>query len=64
MRTIDQNSVSNVSFLAALARNGRLLLRLASMVLDYWTVGTRVRRSYRDRESKGDMYWLDEQGSA
>ena len=64
MRTIDQNSVSNVRFLAAMARNGRLLLRLASMVLDCWTVGRRVRRSYRDRESKGDMYWLDEQGSA
>jgi hypothetical protein len=45
-----------------LRRNVRLLLRMAGMLFQYATTGTRLRRAYRRCEARGETLWLDEGG--
>lgn len=40
----------------------RLLQRIASMLLQYWVQGGRLRREYRRREASGEVLWLDAPG--
>ena len=39
-----------------------LLRRLGSMLWQYLTVGGRLRREYRMKESRGEVFWVDAQG--
>ena len=40
----------------------RLLRRLVAMFWQYLTVGGRLRREYRRKEARGEVYWVDAQG--
>lgn len=40
----------------------RLLRRLLGMLWQYLTVGGRLRREYRRKEARGEVYWVDGQG--
>jgi len=46
----------------SLWRDVRLLQRIASMVVQYWVQGGRLRREYRRREARGEVLWLDALG--
>ena len=45
---------------ARLRGDARLLLRLFRMVWGYLVTGASIRRAYRDRERRGETYWVDE----
>lgn len=45
-----------------LRRDLVLLWRIASMIVQYWLPGGRLRREYRRREARGQVLWLDEGG--
>lgn len=58
-RTLDGMFTTSGSVWSRLARNVRLFLRIAAQLIDYSVNGTRIRRSYRAKEARGDVYWLD-----
>jgi hypothetical protein len=35
---------------------------MAAMLYQYWTAGGRLRREYRRRESRGEVFWVDDAG--
>jgi hypothetical protein len=45
-------------------RDLRILWRMAGMLAIYWTVGARLRRRYRRKAARGEMLWVDEEGSS
>ena len=45
-----------------LARDLKLLGRMAAMLYGYFTVGGRLRREYRRAERRGETFWVDEAG--
>jgi len=57
MRTLDPAHPT-----ARLARDLALLWRIAGMLVQYLVGGARIRREYRRREAKGEMYWVDGSG--
>lgn len=59
MRTLDEQNTRSFSFSARAARNAKLLLRLAKMVKGYFTTGASIRRSYREKERRGEVYYVD-----
>ena len=59
MRTLDEQNTRSFSLRARAARNGKLLLRLARMVKAYFTTGAAIRRDYREKERRGEIYYLD-----
>lgn len=63
MRTIDNKSDINATFLKKMKHDMRLFVRIFQMLFYYWTTGRRVRKAYRQCEAQGKIYWLDEQGS-
>lgn len=60
MRTVDTPAESHPGWLGRLQRDVRLFLRLAGMTLGYATAGRRIRKAYRDAQSSGAVYWVDE----
>lgn len=60
MRTLDQEFTIRVSRLARFRRDLRVLLRMTGMLWGYFRVGGRVRRAYRTKETRGQVYWIDE----
>jgi hypothetical protein len=46
-----------------LTRDLKLLRRMAAMLYGYFAAGGRLRREYRRRERRGEMFWVDEAGS-
>jgi len=59
MRTLDEQNTRSFSLWARGQRNAKLLLRLAKMVKAYFTTGASIRRRYRERERRGETYYLD-----
>ena len=59
MRTVEAGSTTQSSLWRRLLRDWRHLIRLASMAVDYFTVGARVRRAYREKIARGEKFWLD-----
>lgn len=53
MRTIDAPPAQG------LRRDLALAWRIGGMLLQYFLVGGRLRREYRRREARGDVYWVD-----
>ena len=45
-----------------LRRDVALLWRIAGMVIQYAFAGGRLRREYRRKEARGEVYWLDAAG--
>ncbi|MFQ5612998.1 MAG: hypothetical protein ACE5H9_12780 [Anaerolineae bacterium] len=61
MRTIDPQFTKNRSFWGRLWRDLRLLVRIARMLLTYLIAGGRIRRDYRARAARGEVYWVDKE---
>ena len=59
MRTIDGKFTTSTSVWSRVWRDVRLLVRLGKQIMQYWTAGSRIRRSYRKREARGKVFWLD-----
>jgi hypothetical protein len=59
MRTLDSPAAGNASPAGRIVADARLLIRIASMAVGYWTVGGRVRRALKGAERRGTTYWLD-----
>ncbi len=59
MRTLDEQNTRSFSLWARTQRNAKLLLRLAKMMKAYFTTGASIRRRYRERERRGEIYYLD-----
>jgi hypothetical protein len=59
VRTLDEQNTGSFQLTATLARDLKLLLRLARMTIHYFTTGARIRRRYRQAEERGETYWLD-----
>ena len=64
MRTVDTPTESHPGLLGRVRRDVKLALRLARMTLGYATDGRRIREAYRDAQSSGAVYWVDEPGVA
>jgi hypothetical protein len=61
MRTIDEQAIKSTSFRQGILRDGRLLLRIAHMLYSYLVGGRRIRRAYRAKESRGEVFLVDEE---
>lgn len=61
MRTIDEQIIKGSSFWPRLTRDVRLLLRIAQMLYAYLVIGRTIRRTYRDKEARGEIFWVDEE---
>jgi hypothetical protein len=59
MRTIDQGTSGQSTLCTRVLERVRLVRRLAWMTLDYFVVGGRVRRAYRERILRGETLYLD-----
>ncbi len=59
MRTVESRPTAKFSIATRLLRDWRHLRRLAGMTVDYFTVGARVRRVYREKIARGEKVWLD-----
>ena len=59
MRTLDEQNTQSFSLRARAARNAKLLLRLARMVKSYFTTGATIRRDYREKARRGEIYYVD-----
>ncbi len=59
MRTLDEQNTRSFSWWARAQRNAKLLLRLAKMVKAYFTTGASIRRNYREKERRGETYYVD-----
>ena len=64
MRTIDASNGPRATLWAQWRANLGLLSRILRMVLHYCTVGSRVRRAYREKARRGEIYWIDGAGTA
>lgn len=60
MRTVDGQFTKGTSFRDRLSRDLRLLLRIIKMVVAYFAEGRRIRNAYRRKESRGEIFWVDE----
>jgi hypothetical protein len=49
-------------FTTRVRRDLALLWRIAGMVMEYVVAGGRLRREYRRRQARGEVYWLDASG--
>ena len=58
-RTLDGMYTTRGSLWSRLMRNVRLLLRIGTQMFDYFVTGARIRREYRRRKARGEVYWLD-----
>ena len=61
MRTIQSNqSPDDYSLSARARRDVSLLRRMAFMIYGYLTLGRRVRRIYREKEVRGEIFYVDQ----
>ena len=61
VRTIDKQFVAENSLFQRLQRDGRLLLRIASMMLSYFTIGARTRRLYAAKQGRKEIFLVDKE---
>jgi hypothetical protein len=60
MRTVEDR-VAIESRWAGVARDLRVLRRLLSLVWGYFVAGALVRRRYRQKELRGEVFFVDEE---
>jgi len=61
MRTIQSNqNPDDYSLWARVRRDVSLLRRMAFMIYGYLTLGRRVRRVYREKEVRGEIFYVDQ----
>jgi hypothetical protein len=61
VRTIDRQFVAEDSLFQRLQRDGRLLLRIASMMLSYFTIGAQTRRIYAAKQGRKEIFLVDKE---
>ncbi|MDH3675867.1 MAG: hypothetical protein OES12_10260 [Anaerolineae bacterium] len=61
MRTIDEQFSRDTSFWQRLMRDLRLLSRIFQMLYAYLVLGGSVRRKYRAKAARGEIFWVDEE---
>ncbi len=61
VRTIDRQFVAEDSLFQRLQRDGQLLLRIASMMLSYFTIGARTRRLYAAKQGRKEIFLVDKE---
>ena len=61
VRTIDRQFVAEDSQFQRLQRDGRLLLRIASMMLSYFTIGAQTRRIYAAKQGRKEIFLVDKE---
>ena len=61
VRTIERQFVAEDSLFQRLQRDGRLLLRIASMMLSYFTIGARTRRLYAAKQGRKEIFLVDKE---
>ena len=61
MRTIDEQFIKSTSFWQKLGSDIRLLWRIGQMLFAYLVIGHRIRRAYRAKEARGEVYWVDQE---
>ena len=59
MRTLDEQNALAFSLRSRALRNIKLLVRIASMLKGYFTTGAAIRRRYREKEKRGEVYYVD-----
>lgn len=59
MRTLDEQNIGSVTLLARARRDFELLLRIVSMAFGYFTTGAAIRRRYREKQRRGEIYYVD-----
>lgn len=59
MRTLDEQNTRSFSLWTLVVRDTKLLLKIASMAKDYFTTGAAIRRSYREKQRRGETYFVD-----
>ena len=62
MHTLDERASRSAGFFNRLRRDLKLLVSIARMLMQYFTEGRRVRKTYRQHIRRGEVLWLDEQG--
>lgn len=60
MRTVDNAASADQGRWVKLRNDAALLLRFAGMISYYFTAGRRLRRTYRECEARGQVFWVDE----
>ena len=60
MRTLDEQNTQSFSLVARAWRNLKLLWHIAMMATDYFRTGGVIRRNYREKERRGEIYYVDE----
>ncbi len=63
MHTLDERASQSGRFFNRLQRDVSLLVSIARMLMQYFSEGRRVRKTYRQHIQRGEVVWLDEQGS-
>ena len=61
MRTIDGQYTKQSKFWHKLRRDLKLLRRIAKMLYIYLTVGSKIRKEYKNKVANKEMFWIDEQ---
>ena len=59
MRTLDNQTSERAGWLSRRRRDVRLVRRLIAMTFYYLGEGRRIRNEYKERERRGEVYWLD-----
>ena len=60
MRTVDNPAAADQGRWEKFRSELTLLLQFAGMIFHYYTAGRRLRRTYRDCEARGEVFWVDE----
>jgi hypothetical protein len=61
MRTIDDPVSPVFSRSSQLVRDGRVIARLGKLLIAYALTGGRVRRRYRHKQRRGEIFFVDEE---
>jgi len=59
MRTLDEQNEQSFGLAAVMIRDVKLLWRLVGLVWSYFTAGASIRRDYREREQRGETFFVD-----
>ena len=61
MKTIDGQVTKKSSVWHKLKRDILLIVQIVKMLYVYLTTGSRVRKKYKDKVARGEIFWVDEE---
>lgn len=59
MSAVDEQSGESYTVRARVRRDLRTILQILRIVKVYFTTGASIRRGYRDKERRGEIYYFD-----